>query len=41
MYVVFEYVSQRRTISRNNYARLTVPYRKTNMGQESLSYIDP
>ena len=25
--------------SRNNYARLKVPFRKTNMGQKSLSYI--
>ena len=38
---VFEYVSQRRIISRNNYAGLKVPFRKTTMMQKSLSYIGP
>ena len=38
---VFEYASQGRISSRNNYARLKVPFRKTTMGQESLSYIGP
>ena len=36
---VFEYASQGRISSRNNYARLNVPFRKTNMGQNSLSYL--
>ena len=36
---VFEYASQGRIISRNNYARLKVPFRKNNMGQERLSFI--
>ena len=38
---VFEYDSQRRISSRNNYAKLKVPFRKTSMGQKSLSYIGP
>ena len=36
---VFEYASQGRISSRNNYARLKVPFCKTTMGQKSLSYI--
>ena len=36
---VFEYASPGRISSRNNYAKLKVPFRKTTMGQESLSYI--
>ena len=38
---VFEYASQRRISSKNNYAKLKVPFRKTTMGQKSLSYIGP
>ena len=38
---VFEYASQGRVSSRNNYAKLKVPFRKTTMGQKSLSYIGP
>ena len=38
---VFEYASQGRISSRNNYARLKVPFRKTTMAQKSLSYIGP
>ena len=38
---VFEYASQERISSRNNYAKLKVPFRKTTMGQKSLSYIGP
>ena len=38
---VFEYASQGRISSRNNYAKLKVPFRKTTMGQKSLSYIGP
>ena len=38
---VFEYASQERISSRNNYAKLKVPFRKTTMGQKSLSYIRP
>ena len=37
----FEYASQGRISSRNNYAKLKVPFRKTTMGQKSLSYIGP
>ena len=36
---VFDYASPGRISSRNNYAKLKVPFRKTTMGQESLSYI--
>ena len=36
---VFECASQGRISSRNNYAELRVPFRKTTMGQNSLSYI--
>ena len=36
---VFEYASQGRISSRNNYAGLKVPFRKTSMSQKSLSYI--
>ena len=36
---VFEYASQGRISSRNNYAKLKVPFRKATMGQKSLSYI--
>ena len=36
---VFEYASPERISSRNNYAKLKVPFRKTTMGQENLSYI--
>ena len=32
---VFEYASQGRINSRNNYARLKVPFQKTNVGQKS------
>ena len=38
---VFEYASQGRISSTNNYAKLKVPFRKTTMGQKSLSYIGP
>ena len=38
---VFEYASQGRISSRNNYAKLKVPFCKTTMGQKSLSYIGP
>ena len=38
---VFEHASQRSINSRNNYAKLKVPFRKTTMGQKSLSYIGP
>ena len=38
---VFEYASQGRISSRNNYTKLKVPLRKTTMGQKSLSYISP
>ena len=38
---VFEYASQGRIISRSNYAKLKVPFRKTTIGQKSLSYIGP
>ena len=38
---VFKYASQGRISSRNNYAKLKVPFRKTTMGQKSLSYIGP
>ena len=34
---VFEYASQGRISSRNNYAKLKVPFRKTTMGQKSPS----
>ena len=36
---VFEYASQGRISSRNNYARLKVPFGETTMRQKSLSYI--
>ena len=38
---VFEYASQGRISSRNNHAKLKDPFRKTTMGQKSLSYISP
>ena len=38
---VFEYAWQDRISLRNNYARLKVPFRKTTMGQKSLSFIGP
>ena len=38
---IFEYAWQGRISSRNNYARLEVPFRKTTMRQKSLSYISP
>ena len=38
---VFEYASQGRISSRNDYAKLKVPFRKTTMGQKSRSYIGP
>ena len=38
---VSEYASQGRISSRNNYAKLKVPFRKTTMRQKSLSYIGP
>ena len=38
---VFEYASQGRISSRNNYARLKVPSLKTNMEQKNLLYINP
>ena len=36
---VFEYASQGRISSRNNYAKLKVPFRKNTMGKKSLLYI--
>ena len=36
---VFEYASKGRLSLWNNYARRKVPFRKTTMGQKSLSYI--
>ena len=38
---VFEYASQGRISSRNNLAKLKIPFLKTNMGQKRLSYIGP
>ena len=38
---VFKYASQGGISSINNYARIKVPFPKTNMGQKSLSYIAP
>ena len=38
---VFEYPSQRGISSRNNYAKLKVPFRETTMGEKSLSYTGP
>ena len=38
---VFEYALQGRINSRNNYARLKVPFRQSTMGQKSFSYIGP
>ena len=38
---VFEYASQGRISSRNNLAKLKIPFLKTNMGQKRLSYIAP
>ena len=38
---VFEYTSQERISSRNNYAKLKVPFRKTTKTQKSLLYIGP
>ena len=38
---VFEYASQGRISSRNNYTKFKVPFGKTTMGQKSLSYIGP
>ena len=35
---VFEYASQGRVSSRNNYAKLKVPFRKTTIGLKSLVY---
>ena len=37
----FEYTSQSRINSRNNYTILKVPFRKTNMGQKVFSCIGP
>ena len=37
----FGYASQGRINSRNNYAWIKVPFRKTTMEQKSLSYIGP
>ena len=37
----FEYASQGRISSRNNYAKRKVPFCKTIMGQKNLSYIGP
>ena len=39
MWEVFEHVSQVRISSRNNFTRVTVPFRKTNMVRKSLSFI--
>ena len=36
---VYEYATHCRIESRSNFAKLKVPYRKTNMGQNGLSYI--
>ena len=38
---VFEYASKGRISSRNNYARLKVPFRKSAMLKKCLSYIGP
>ena len=38
---VFGYASQGRISSTNNHAKLKDPFRKTTMGQKSLSYISP
>ena len=38
---VFVYALQDRISSRNNYAKLKIPFRKTTMGQKSLSCIGP
>ena len=38
---VYEYAPQCRIESRSNFAKLNVPFWKTNMGQNGLSYISP
>ena len=38
---VYEYASQWRIESRSNFTKLKVPFRKTNMGPNGLSYIGP
>ena len=38
---VFEYASRGKISSKNNYATFKVPFRKTNIGQKSLSYTGP
>ena len=38
---VFEYASQGRISSRNNYARLKVPFRKTTMAQKVSHILVP
>ena len=38
---VFEHASQGRISSKNNYARLKIPFHKTSMAQKSLSHIGP
>ena len=38
---VYEYAPQCRIESRSNFAKLKVPFQKTNIGQKSLSYIGP
>ena len=41
LYEVYECASQCRIESRINFAKLKVPFRKINMGQNGLSYISP
>ena len=38
---VFDYASQGRISSRNNYTKLKIPFRKTTVGQKSLPYVGP
>ena len=38
---IFEFASQCRIDTRNSFAKLKHPFRKTNMGQKTLSYIGP
>ena len=38
---VYEYAPQCGIESRSNFAKLNVPFRKTNMGQKGLSHIGP
>ena len=38
---IFEFATHYRIYTRNKFAKLKIPFRKTNIGQKAFSFVDP